>query len=304
MRAWIALAVALAALALVATAVGVWLFAKRPLALYAWSTRGALARAGLVKIRVETPAGAQTVFTGGRGPATVLLHGAGDQAGTWFLVVPELAKKRSLIVPDLAGHGGSAPATGPIAFTQVLEGVEGVIRSVAAGRTVSVVGNSLGAWVGIHVALRHPDWVERVVCVNGGPLRGSGEASAVLPRTRDEARASVALTRDPASRPIPDRLLDDIVRQARVGPLARFASAASSMEPWVLTEAQLGELAVPLDIVWGASDRLMPLDYARRMEGALPGTRLLRLESCGHVPQVECPDALLAALDTALEGRR
>lgn len=304
MKAWIALAVALAVLALAAIAVGAWLFVKRPLALYAWSTRGALARAGLVKIQVATPAGAQTVFTGGRGPTTVLLHGAGDQAGTWFMVVPELAKKRSLIVPDLAGHGGSAPVKGPIAFTQVLEGVEGVIQSLAAGRKVSVVGNSLGAWVGIHLALRHPDWIERVVCVNGGPLRGSSEASAVLPRTRDEARESVALTRDPGSRPIPEKLLDDIVRQARVGPLARFASTASSMEPWVLTDGQLGASKVPIDIVWGASDRLMPLEYARRMEAALPSARLLTLESCGHVPQVECPQALLAALDTVLEDAR
>ncbi|MEW6337618.1 MAG: alpha/beta hydrolase [Acidobacteriota bacterium] len=301
MKAWIALAVALAVLASTAIAVGAWLFVKRPLALYAWSTRGALARSGLVKIQADTPAGAQTVFTGGRGPATVLLHGAGDQAGTWFLVVPELAKKRSLIVPDLAGHGDSAPEKGPIAFTQVLEGVEGVIRSLAAGRKVTVVGNSLGAWVGIHVALRHPEWIERVVCVNGGPLRGSSGASAVLPRTREEARASVALTRDPASRPIPDKVLDDIVRQARVGPLARFAATASTMEPWVLADEQLGALKVPVDIVWGASDRLMPVEYARRMQAAIPGARLQTLEACGHVPQVECPLALIAALATVLE---
>ena len=141
------------------------------------------------------------------------------------------------------------------------------------------------------------------MCVNGGAIKGSNERAMVLPRTRAEAREAVAQTRDPASAPVPDFVLDDIVRQAKVGPLARFAATASTMEAYVLDDTQLRELTSPVRLIWGASDRLMPLDYAQRMLAELPRATLVTLERCGHVPQLECPQRLLPALD-GRAGRR
>jgi pimeloyl-ACP methyl ester carboxylesterase len=281
-----------------------WMIKYRPLAVFAFQTRMALRAAGLRRTAVDTPAGRQTVFVGGSGPVLVLLHGAGDNAGTWFHVVPELVRSHTVIAPDLAGHGDSAPGSGPISVAQVLTGVEAVIDSLAAGKPVTLVGNSLGAWVAMLVAQRHPERVALVVCVDGGAIRGRNIHAVVLPTTRDEARASVAQTRDPASPAVPDFVLDDIVRQARIGALARFAASAATMERWVLDDAQLRELRTPVRLVWGASDRLVPLDYAERMRAALPHAGLVTLERCGHVPQLECPDAFLAALRKALDEKK
>jgi pimeloyl-ACP methyl ester carboxylesterase len=278
-----------------------WMVRYRPLTLFAWQTRAALRMAGLRKVSVASPAGEQSAFVGGRGPMVVLLHGAGDNAGTWFKVAPELVGSHRLIVPDLAGHGDSAPRNGPIDITDVLAGVEAVLDAVAPREKVVLVGNSLGAWVATLVAQRHPERVTMVVCVDGGPLPGGNAHARILPATRDEARKSVAQTRDPGSSPIPGFVLDDIVRQARVGPLARFAATAATMNRFVLDETQLRALPVPIRLIWGASDRLMPLDYARRMQAALPDAHLVTLERCGHVPQIECPEAFVAALRKALE---
>ena len=129
-------------------------------------------------------------------------------------------------------------------------------------------------------------------------------SDGALPRTRAEARESVAQTRDPASAPIPDFVLDDIVRHARVGPLARFAATAATMDRYILDDAQLRALAVPARLIWGASDRLVPLDYAERMKAQLPDSTLTTLDRCGHVPQLECPDRLLAALKQALKTEK
>jgi abhydrolase domain-containing protein 6 len=279
-----------------------WMLRYRPLTVFAWQTRVALRSAGLHKVKVATPAGPQTVFVGGQGPTLVLLHGAGDNAGTWFKVAGELVKDHTLIVPDLAGHGGSAPQSGPVDVRQVIEAVEGVLDRLASGRKVALVGNSLGAWAAMVVANRRPQGVALCVCIDGGAIKGSNERAMVLPKTRAEARESVAQTRDPGSAPVPDFVLDDIVRQAKVGPLARFAATASTMEAYVLDDTQLRELTSPVRLIWGGSDRLLPLDYAQRMLAELPRATLVTLERCGHVPQIECPQQLLPALKNALGG--
>jgi pimeloyl-ACP methyl ester carboxylesterase len=67
------------------------LFFYRPIATTFWLRRSALRRGGFRKTTFRTTAGKQTVWSGGSGPVVVLLHGAGDQAGTWFKVAPELS---------------------------------------------------------------------------------------------------------------------------------------------------------------------------------------------------------------------
>jgi pimeloyl-ACP methyl ester carboxylesterase len=230
----------------------------------------------------------------------VLLHGAGDQAGTWVQVAPGLAKRYTLVIPDLAGHGGSAPSAGPIETSDVFTGLEAVISSQAKGRRVTLVGNSLGAWMAMVLAMRHPDWVERVVAVNGGAVKGSNPNVRLLPTNRQEARETMAQLRDPASPAIPDRVLDNLVRRTRTGPLARFAATAASMEAWVLSEDQLRSLRTPVRLIWGVSDGLMPLSYAQRMVAVLPDVQLIPIDRCGHIPQQEAPDRFRAALQQAL----
>ncbi len=299
----VALVVLLLAIAVAGVWVG-WMFRYRPLTVFAWQTRFALRIAGLHTVRVAAPPGPQAVFVGGQGPAVVLLHGAGDNAGTWFKVAAELVKDHTLIVPDLAGHGDSAPHSGLIEVRQVIEGIEGVLDGLAPGQKVALVGNSLGAWVAMVVAHHNPERVAVCVCIDGGAIKGSNEHARVLPKTRAEARESVAQTRDPASPPVPDFVLDDIVRQAKAGPLGRFAATSATMEAYVLDDARLRELRVPVRLIWGTSDRLVPLDYAQRMLAGLPSANLVTLERCGHVPQIECPQQLLSVLKEALGGAK
>lgn len=295
------LVIALVLVVLAAVSAGAWVFLRHPLALLAWTGRRALAGAGLSRTSWETPAGRQTGFRGGKGPLLVLLHGAGDQAGSWSRVAPRLAERFRVVALDLAGHGGSEPLTGPISVGTVLAGLDGVLEREAEAGPAILVGNSLGAWVAFLEAHRRPERVVRVVAIDGGPLTGSSTAAVLLPATREEARLSVAQTRDPGSLRVPDHVLDDIVRQAREGPLGRVAATAPEMGRFVL-DGRLSEVRVPVSLVWGESDRLLPLDYARRVQAGLPAATLTTIPSCGHVPQVECPVALLDALEPILSA--
>ena len=73
------------------------LFFLRPVATMFRLRRSALRRAGFRKTKLTTTAGQQTVWHGGAGPLLVLLHGAGDQAGTWYKVAPELKRRFQLL---------------------------------------------------------------------------------------------------------------------------------------------------------------------------------------------------------------
>jgi len=289
----------LVVLFLVALAVGGVVLWKRPLEVDAWVSRRALAKTGLERATVSGPAGPVAVFEGGSGPTLVLLHGAGDQAGTWARVAPALVGRFRLVIPDLAGHGDSAPGGGPIDMGTVLAGVEAVLDARCAGERPTVVGNSLGAWVAFLVAHRTPERVARVVAVNGGPIQGESTGVNVLPTSREEARRTMAALTGPKTPMVPDFVLDDVVRQARVGPLARFAQTADTMSKYLL-DGKLGEVTTPVELLWGDADGLMTVDYARRMQAELPEARLHRVPGCGHVPQRECPVEFVEALLQAL----
>ena len=277
-----------------------WLAARHPLRVWVWAARRSLLRSGLKHLTVPSPTGPQTVFVGGSGPVLVLLHGAGDQAGTWARVVPGLIQDHTLVIPDLAGHGRSAPAAGPIEMSALVAGLEAVLAG--QGRA-TLVGNSLGAWMAMVLAERHPERVERVVAVNGGALKGPFGPVNLLPRNRQEARETMAGLRDPDNPPVPDAVLDEMVRRGPRGPLARMLAAAAGMEAWVMDEARLRTFPVPVRLVWGTSDRLRPLDYARQMLEALPDARLFPIAQCGHIPQQEAPGRFLAALGRALSDQ-
>ena len=273
----------------------------RPLAMYAASGRRALVSAGLSKAAVPSAAGPQTFFRGGSGPVLVLLHGAGDQAAAWSIVAPKLLPGRTLVIPDLAGHGDSAPERGPLPVETLLAGLSAVLDEAAAKERVTIVGNSLGAWLATLWAKDHPERVERIVLVNGGPLKYATEGLTLQPKDRAEARKAVEALRDPGSIRVPDFVLDDVVRQAANGPIARLAAASDGMEKFVL-DGRLAEVTVPVEIVWGASDRMLPLSYAEKMLAEFPRARLTRLPRCGHVPQQECPAAFTEALQGLLAG--
>jgi hypothetical protein len=115
----------------------VWMVWKRPLKVDAMFSRMALGKLGFEKTRVATPDGRMTVWVGGSGPCMVLLHGAGDQAGSWARMVPPLLENYRVVIPDLPGHWKSDPRSGPLGVDQVLVGVGGWWRSTAApsGRT-------------------------------------------------------------------------------------------------------------------------------------------------------------------------
>jgi pimeloyl-ACP methyl ester carboxylesterase len=294
---------ALGVLIIIGIIVSVWMVWKRPLKVDAMVSRMALGKLGFEKIWIPSPDGRMTVWVGGEGPCMVLLHGAGDQAGAWARMVRPLLDDYLVVIPDLPGHWKSDPRSGPIGVDQLLRGVEVVMDSVCAGEQVVLVGNSLGAWLSMLYAHDYPAHVARLVAINGGAITEEDPAIKLFPQNREEARETMNGLMGPATLPVPDFVLDDIIRHAREGPAGRLAGrladANDAIEPYLL-DGRLHEVVVPVELVWGDSDKLLDLDYAQRLLDGLPRARLQVVKGCGHVPHRECPDKTLEAIQAAL----
>ena len=294
------LVIALGVALLVAAAAAGWFVWKRPLLVDALFSRLALSRAGLAASVIEAPTGDLTVWSGGAdGPTVVLLHGAGDQAGAWARVVPGLTGRFRVVIPDLPGHFKSDPAQGPLSVGMMLDAVEATVDACCPEERVTLVGNSLGAWLAFLVAHEQPERVDRVVAVNGGPVVATDTTVNLFPRTREEARATMRALTGPDTPEIPGNVLDAVARNMREGPAARLAETAGEMGRYLL-EGRLDEVRVPVALVWGESDELFTPAYARRLEESLPAAELFLVERCGHVPHRECPGRFLEQLNRAL----
>ena len=299
------LAVILGILAIVVPmVVGAWLMLRKPLTVDAWMSRMALSRNGLTSTTLETPDGEMTVWQGGSGQPMVLLHGAGDQAGAWARSVAPLVERYRVIIPDLPGHWKSDPTDGPFGIDQVLAGVDVVMDDCCAAEPAILVGNSMGAWVAFLYAVEHPERVQRLVAVNGGPLAIEDPAVNLFPANREQARETVKGLMGPNTLLPPNFVLDDMVRHMSNGPAARLAqrlaTSGSGLDEYLL-EGRLDEVTVPVDLVWGDADELMTMAYAQQLLDGLPAARIHSIKDCGHVPHRECPDRFLEVLTAALE---
>ncbi len=272
------------------------LFFLRPIATTVWLRRNALRRTGLRKTKITTTIGKQVVWHGGAGPLLVLLHGAGDQAGTWYKVAPELKRHFQLVIPDLAGHGESEPVAGALSLGTLLAALEQALDAMRwRDAPLVLAGNSLGAWMAMLYAEKHPHRVTRVILIDGCPIKDALEVN-IMPKNREEARRTMDAILDPSAPSRPNIVLDDLVRISNTGPISRLLAAGVDDILKYLFEDKLATFQLPVDLIWGASDRLVPLDLAKKFQSQLPHCTLTVIERCGHAPQFERPRELSQVL--------
>jgi pimeloyl-ACP methyl ester carboxylesterase len=292
---WKKISMSAAVVILLVLIAGGLVFWRYPLRVGAWVERRSLRQAGFEHLELSAPTGALSVWEKGKGEPLILLHGLGDQAGTWAQIVSELPANYHVLILDFPGHSDSEPSESTLTVGMMLDALDTLILAKCAGRPTILVGNSMGAWVSMVYGHRHPERVARIVAVNGGAARHTSQEYSLTPSNRQEARRLVSALRDPRSPAVPGFVLDAVVREASSGPVARMLAAGADLEKYVLN-GKLGELKVPVDLLWGGVDKFFPLTYAGRLECEIPAARLTILENCGHIPQRECPSLFASEL--------
>jgi pimeloyl-ACP methyl ester carboxylesterase len=253
-------------------------------------TRGAIAAAGFARREVGgTVYWVAESAVGSRRSAVVLVHGANDQAGTWFAVAPRLAQEHRVIMPDLPGHGESAPAEGPIPISLIVSQLAAMIDEAAPNERVTLVGNSLGGWISMLYALEHPERVERLVLEASGGL-ARPLAVPIVAHTREEAIPILRAVHGPQYEP-QEWVIEALLQRAHGSPMLRLTELVEhDIEP------RLGELTAPATLIWGADDGVLPLSYAEALRDAIPNADLHVIEGAGHIPHMQQPERFLQCL--------
>lgn len=234
-----------------------------------------------------------TTFEAGHGPNLILLHGAGDHAGTWSDLARRLAPEMRLIMPDLPGHGASPWTDASLTLGDVFAGLEALMDGPLNGQTATLMGNSMGGWIALLYAVRHTDRVDGLILENSGGIRRDSDGPNLVPKTMDEARALLDATRGPDGPDIPKFVLRHLIKTTQHGPLAKLAR--SDGEPYFLDD-RLSQLNVPTVVVWGEDDGLLPLEYAESLTAKIPGATLKLIPRAGHIPHLEKPDDVITVV--------
>ncbi len=119
----------------------------------------------------------------------------------------EAGPRYQLVIPDLPGHGESAPREGPLTLRGELDGLDAAIRKLEEGERVILIGNAFGGWLSLIYAREHPERVERLVLVNSVGLSFDAAGLDTLPENREQAQRMVQSLGDPNARPAPGFVL-------------------------------------------------------------------------------------------------
>jgi len=230
-------------------------------------------------------------FAAGQGPTVVLVHGFGDQAGSWTAVARALAPTNRVIVPDLAAHGQAAPAH-PMDFEHVYEQLVATLDAAGADKELVLVGNSLGGWLSLRFAIDHPERVRQVIAVDSAGLSHVVRRELLLPSTKAEMRDKLEALGGGLDQPLPGAMLQQFIDAER----PEYGELFDSFQAGDMLDSRLNKLTVPTSLVWGADDGFFDLAYARRLQTAIPGSHLTVLPGCSHSPQYDCAPELVAAI--------
>ncbi|HEV1998833.1 MAG TPA: alpha/beta fold hydrolase [Candidatus Dormibacteraeota bacterium] len=257
-------------------------------------------------------------YLAGRGPALLLLHGIGSSSLTWKRVIETLARRYTVIAPDLLGHGTSERLRGDYSLGAHASGVRDLMVKLGYDRA-TVCGHSLGGGVAMVFAYQFPERCERLVLVSSG---GLGQEVSPLLRllslpgsdlvvplgtfsglTRTVSRVGGALGRLGLQlSPRVDELWQCYTslgsQDARKAFLSTLREVVDFQGQRVSAVDRLYLASqVPVMIVWGSRDEIIPVDHAHSAHREMPGSRLEIFEGVAHFPHAEQPERFVELLD-------
>jgi pimeloyl-ACP methyl ester carboxylesterase len=266
---------------------------------------------------LDAKAARMRYFVCGDGPPLVLVHGLAGAAANWVELAALLGRRHRLIVPELPGHGGSAP----LPVVPNLDALADRVLAVAAHEDALpavFVGHSMGGLVSLRLALRHPEAVSAVVLAGSAGISSTSRRAefwvSVFAFTRPaklvaplrQLLARHAVLRAPVfsrwevadSRSLSPRMVDGFLAGAALhSDIVPSGQALVRDDPRV----DLDGVGRPCLVVWGARDLQVSVDDAFELSRRLRAP-LRTIADCGHLLIGERPEAVADAIESFLTG--
>jgi 2-succinyl-6-hydroxy-2,4-cyclohexadiene-1-carboxylate synthase len=254
----------------------------------------------------------------GSGFPIVLLHGFTGSSRSWDGLREALAGRARVITVDALGHGQSAAPDDPERYS--MEWTARDLAALCASLTTSdqpavdLLGYSMGGRVALHFAIACPGRVRRLILESASP--GIEDAGAREERVRSDDALADRIEREGI-----DAFVAEWEQQPLLQPAAHVTAAARARlhqerlrnQPRGLASSlrglgtgrqpslwsRLAELGVPVELIVGEDDRRY-LHVNQRMQAAIPGARLHRIEHAGHTVHVDQPARFGALIEQLL----
>ncbi|MFN2451295.1 MAG: alpha/beta fold hydrolase [Candidatus Dormibacteria bacterium] len=249
--------------------------------------------------------------SGARGaPVVVLLHGIGSSSSTWERVLPVLGRSMHVVAPDLMGHGRSDKPRGDYSLGAFASSLRDLLLSLGLDRA-TVIGHSLGGGIAMQFAYQYPERCQRLVLVSSG---GLGRDVSIALRAATLPGSALVLSALGSQRAMgAGRLVNALLRRvsrvsaAEVVEVARVLGSfrdAETRTAFVSTARAVMDVTgqrvdatdrfyltadVPVLVVVGARDALIPAPHSVQAHGRMPGSRLEVFDQAGHFPHCDEP---------------
>jgi 2-hydroxy-6-oxonona-2,4-dienedioate hydrolase len=240
------------------------------------------------------------VLESGAGTALILMHGTGGHLEAFTKNLRALGAKYRVIAYDYPGHGWTTTTGTDLEIDDYIDHLSGLMDALGIQRA-HLSGESLGGWVAVKFAARHPDRVGRLVLNTPGGTMATPE---VMERIRSLSQAAAD---DPSDEKIRARLewlmadprsVTDELVAIRRGVYGRPGFAESMrhilclQDPEIrrrnlVTDDELGAITAPTLVIWTSDDPSGPAKAGLDMAGRIPAGEFRLIEGAGHWPQWE-----------------
>ena len=223
----------------------------------------------------------------GKGPKLLFLHGA-DGYSQWLPFFDALAERYELLVPEHPGFGASDDPPLIRSVPDMAMFYLDLLETLDL-RDLHIIGHSLGGWIAAEILIRDRSRAKSLTLISSAGIRVEGVPSGdIFIWNREEllrnvfynqAYADIALQLQPTEQQI-DTMLKNRFTATKLGWQPRWFDP--DLEKW------LHRIKLPALVIWGKEDKVMPAAYAALWRERLPDARrLVMIEECGHVPQIE-----------------
>jgi pimeloyl-ACP methyl ester carboxylesterase len=256
----------------------------------------------------------------GQGQPLILLHGYGASTYSWRHVLPYFSKAYRVIAIDLKGFGLSdKPTDGDYS---VLEQSRIVYEFIRVHRLENVIlaGHSLGGAVSLLAYLMQSDQgahhISKLILIDTAsypqdlPLFISilrvpiiNELSLFLSSNNFKSRMILRKAFFDHSKITEETVATYGAYLSLPGASQALIKTAKQMLPSNLEEIseRYKSIDIPVLLIWGENDEIVPLEVGRKLAVNIPNSKLVVIPNCGHVPQEECPNEAIEAMESFLK---